>query len=129
MIFTGLLLLLVEWYFQSKYLGSNFDIIFNGYSTFATLLLSSSIFLIGQDIENRISRNVLLKNGVNKIGSNTIGVYYIHWIIGNTLILKYFAFIHNSAFVNVVKALLLVIVCTLISELIKKVPILQKLLQ
>lgn len=129
MIFIGLCLLLVEWYIQSSNLGLNFDIVFDGNSTMATLLISVGVFDIIQKLYSRIEYNNIFITFFNKVGSNTLGIYYIHWIIGNTFIYKYLMFKYNAFYFNILKALVLIIICTIISEAIKKIPILKNILE
>ena len=72
-------------------------------------------------------RNISSKSKIVKvirlIGKNTLSVYFVHWIIGYTVldyIHKIFFFEKKGLIINFVKAILVVLIISIVSELLKK---------
>ena len=122
-LFLGWFLLFCEWYIISSYNSSNWDSIFGGYSTVATILMSCAVFIIIFKLSNKISSKNWIIKIITYIGKNTLSIYYVHWIIGYSCL----SFIQRTFFnnktgilVNYFKAILMVIIIATISEWLKK---------
>ncbi len=124
----GAIILLFEWYLESLALATTWDSVFNGYQTTATIIMASSVFLLSKRVPNAIVEETpLLRNIVLFLGGNTLSVYYIHCLIGYA----FFGHINRplpyNLGANLIKAIILVILCSLIGEIMKKVPLLRRL--
>ncbi len=126
LFFVGLMILFCYWHF--KY--TSWDYIFNSYNMFPTMLMSSSIFLLSLKIPNeKIENNKPLATIFKTIGSNTMVIYYTHWILGYTIFADIIPHIQTfSIWLNFIKSLIFVIIGTLIGWSLKKLPKLNKYL-
>ncbi len=129
LMFTlGAIILLYEWYLESLAFETTWDSVFNGYQTTATILMATSVFLLAKKIPNAIvERKPLFGNVLLFFGGNTLNVYYIHWLIGYV----FFGHINRplpyNLGANIIKAITLVILCSLIGAIMKKIPLLRRL--
>lgn len=115
MIVLGMTMLFGTWYLMSRETGISYDNIYHGYGTTGTLLCTVGMFLLAMKAEEKLQPAARI---LRLFGSNTLTVYYLHWILGFFLL---------SLPGKGLRALLLVIVCTLIGEVMKKVPMIGKL--
>ena len=130
---VGIILLYIEWNILCSKKQIQWDSVFNGYTTIATCLMSLSIFIIVLKIPNEIFyRFNIIKKVIYTLGNNTLNVYYLHWIFGYTLFFPIFKNIKNaqggSIFINLLKAVLFVVFFSFGAEVLKKIPIIKKLL-
>ncbi|MDY5911142.1 MAG: acyltransferase [Inconstantimicrobium porci] len=126
--FAGMLMLFAEWYIVSKVAGSEFDIVFKGYSTIGCMLMSMSFFVMMQRIPNSfIEKNQRLKSFITIMGTNTFTVYYLHWIFGYTL-LSHFTINTSGIVVNFIKAVVITVIFSYVGALLRKIPIIKKLI-
>ena len=127
-LLVGAGLLCSEWLVISKDMQANWDSVFNGYSTIATLLMSVSIYAMAYKVFENISDTSSLAKVVRITGRNTLSVYFVHWIVGYTILID----IHSKLFfdltgltINFIKAFLLVLIISYLTEfaraLVKKV--------
>ena len=58
------------------------DIVWNGYSSIFTYVEIATLFLITQNIKGQS----WFGKAINKISTQTFGIYFIHWILGQVLI-------------------------------------------
>lgn len=128
---TGDLWLYVEWLISSKTLGSTWDSVFNGYTVLPTMLMAVSMYLICIKVDNSIFlQHTCFLRGCTFIGNNTLNVYYLHWILGFAFygIIVEIGIWNNGIFVNLLKSILMILVCSYLGEILKKIPIINKLL-
>lgn len=78
----------IQWYILSVSLNSNYDMVFGGYDKTGTLLCAIGIFLLAEKADTYISWNNIVVSIFHYVGSNTIFVYYIHWILGYTVLIN-----------------------------------------
>lgn len=122
--------LYIKWYYESVAINSTYDNVFWGYDCISGLLLTVSTYIFVMYLEDKIIHlPEIIKQGIAFIGRNTVGVYYLHWIIGMTVLPNvYQMFINESGLVlNLVKSLVLVVVCSIISEIVGKIPLVRYL--
>lgn len=126
MLVLGAGMLFGEWYMISSTLETNWDNVFGGYYTIANLLISTAIYIITYKLYRNISSKSKIVKVIRLIGKNTLSVYFVHWIIGYTVldyIHKIFFFEKKGLIINFVKAILVVLIISIVSELLKKLKI------
>lgn len=111
--------LFVEWLAVTKRTEMIYDIVYNGYNCVPTLMMAAAVFISAAKL-NRETRLTRL------VGRNTLAIYYLHWILGLT-VLPAFS-LPGSILLNIIKASALVIVCTLAGEGLRRVPVLRFLI-
>lgn len=123
-------MLYVKWYFESVAQGYTYDNVFWGYDCISGLLLSVCVYLFIMKLEQRL---VLLpeklKKAISFIGTNTIGIYYIHWLLGVIVLPLIYKKVMNydGLVLNFGKAVILVIVCSTMAEILKRIPVIKYL--
>lgn len=101
--------------------------VFSGYTTIPTIIIAISIFLLMAKV--RIE-NEWIKKQLALISKNTLGIYFIHWIIGFLFISDYYElFPSEFLWVNFQKTLILLFGSLLIAFGIKRLPVIRKLLE
>lgn len=134
---SGLLLLFIKFYIESSKIGS-YDPIWSGYGSIGNLLMSASLFILVMRIDtfyekistsNSHSFIKLVFNVIQMVGMNTLAIFYIHEIIG-TIVMPYVYSIapYCGITINFAKAIIMVVLFSLIGEIIKKIPLLNKIL-
>lgn len=120
----GLSILFCYWHFQY----TTWDYVFNAYNLMPTILMTTALFLICLKIPNeKIANNKILSHSISLVGSNTISIYYTHWILCYCILSKIAYLLPFNILTNFIKALLLVLLGVLIGILIKKLPIFKHL--
>lgn len=94
----------------------------NGYKWISTMLLSVGIFILFQGICINVK---IINKLLSEIGTNTIGIFYLHVLILS--LIKKEAIIYRGTLINIVKTLIVIIICYTIAKAVKKIPILRKL--
>ena len=124
-IAAALTLLYLEWRLNSSYSGETYDNVFLSYDNLPCVLLTASVFLLALRCEDALHSRRFLSHALKTVGSNTMSVYYLHWIFAATV----FEHLHiaDGLLFNLLKAIVLTAVCTLISLLLKKIPLLKSL--
>lgn len=101
--------------------------VFSGYTTIPTILLAMSIFLLMAKVH---IENEWLKKQLILISNNTLGIYFIHWIVGFLFITDYYNFFPAEfLWVNLQKTLILLFASLIIAFGIKRLPVIRKLLE
>ena len=124
-ITAALVLLYLEWRLNSSYSGETYDNVFLSYDNLPSVLLTAAVFILALKSENALKKHRGLCRMLETVGSNTMSVYYLHWVLAATVLEQFH--IANGLLFNLLKAALLTAVCTLISLLLKKIPVLRKL--
>lgn len=120
----------VKWYYESKAIAATYDNVFWGYDCVSGMLLVVAVYVFVLCMEEKLNDlPEVIKKGIYFIGRNTMGVYYLHWIIGMTVLpVVYVKVLDKSGLMlNFVKALVLVLVCSIISELMGRIPVVKYL--
>lgn len=133
----GLTLLFIKFYIISSKIGS-YDPVWYGYGTISNLIMSSSLFIMVMKLDSVCDRYVLKDKHffinipisvVQTIGKNTLVIFYMHEIIGNIVMpYVYMKIPQCGILINLTKALIIVGVCTILGETIKKIPVLKRIL-
>lgn len=129
-IILGTVGVYVKWYYESVAINGTYDNVFWGYDCISGLLLAASVYVFIMCLEEKMVRlPKIIKNGIALIGRNTVGVYYLHWIIGMTVLPKVYQVLINGSdlLLNLAKSIVLVILCSIISEMVGKIPVLRYL--
>lgn len=110
---------------MSKLTSQIYDTIWNGYDTVMTLLICISIFCISFLIKDKIDR---FSSVVVLIGENTLGIYFIHRIIG-AIIKPYYLSLSFSTniIINLLFGLVVMMLSLMVTLILKKVPIINRL--
>lgn len=98
----------------------------NGYMNLLVLLLAGSILMLLLEINIRDSR---LNQIISTLGANTLGIYYLHYIIiviFQKIICSYID-VQLPLIVNIACAISLYCICLLITLIMKRVPVVNKL--
>ena len=111
----GAVMHFTEWYLMTRQLENFYDIVYFGYNCTSNILMSTGLFVAAAALCRRMNvEGCRLKHLISLIGRNTLTVYYMHWILGYT-VLKMIP--HGRGFgVNFVKAVGLVLVCAVAGE-------------
>ncbi|HJA93745.1 MAG TPA: acyltransferase family protein [Candidatus Eisenbergiella merdipullorum] len=96
-----------------------------GYRHLPVILLAVGIFLICRDLT---IKNKVLSTAVRAVASRTLGIYYLHWILG-WLLVPYMALLlpRFSVAANTVKTIALILPALLVTFLLEKIPLVRKL--
>ncbi|MDE6312247.1 MAG: acyltransferase [Lachnospiraceae bacterium] len=118
--------LYVKWLYESRVIESTYDSVFWGYDCLSGAVLSVCVYIFVLKKESAIEKlPKKLKQFTVLIGKNTIGVYYLHWIVGFTLLpLCYERFAKYQGLVlNLIKAAFLVLICSIAGEILGRIPV------
>lgn len=96
----------------------------NGYNYISTIIMSVGLFIFLQGIQFKFK---FINKIFTIIGKNTMGIFYLH-----VLVLEFRSkinFVHKGSLVNGLKSLAIVIICVCISGILKKIPLIKKLVE
>lgn len=125
-LLVNTLLLGIWGVFCSKLSGSIWDVVWNGYDTLFTAINVLAIYLISHHYKYNES---IISYCIQEISKNTLGVYFIHEIFLHLFAkigIKTFAFANNWLF-DFFYAFCIVALCLFAVTLMKKIPIIKKL--
>lgn len=126
LIIISLIFLHLEWYWYGDYyLGYKFN-----YNSISVLFLTFSIYIIIMQLEEKLLKIKPIVYISNFIGINTITVYYLHWILGYTILesIQPFLWINKGIIYSITISIILTIICSAIGYLIKKIPFINKII-
>lgn len=106
----------------SKVNGAVWDVVWDGYDTVPTLVNVLALYVLALNFNHR---NVVIET----VSKNTLGIYLIHEIILD--ILGPMVMSHSSLrtlWFNIIFTIVFVLLCTLVAEFIKRIPIVKHLL-
>ncbi|MDO4982447.1 MAG: acyltransferase [Eubacteriales bacterium] len=124
-IAVALVLLYFEWRLNSSYSGETYDNVFLSYDNLPCLLLTVCVFMLALRCEEALGKRRGLCRLLKAVGSNTMSVYYFHWILASTVFEVFH--IADGLIFNFLKGALLTAICVVISLLFKRIPGLRKL--
>ena len=102
--------------------GGEFTNLGNGYACIGTLLLSIGLFTLFVDYQGDENRLVTL------ISDNSLGIYYVHCLYLEAISLYIYPLISSrGVIVNLLKAVIVLALSTLTSLILKKIPLLKKI--
>lgn len=119
---VGLLLVKFEAVGTFRWDGIYFE---NGYNRFSTLILAVGMYFLSLCIDHLKYLNKIL----GYIGKETMGIFYLHfpvlalyWTYWNEQMTSYYSLV-----LNLVKTVIVVIICIAITKILKKIPIVRQL--
>ena len=102
-----------------------YDTVWNGYDTVMTLVMCMSIFILAFIGRNKMKK---ISGIIQLIGANTLGIYFIHWIIGYWLNIYYIRVPFSSTlFMNLLFATVKLGISLNIVLILKKIPLIKLL--
>jgi len=102
-----------------------YDTVWGGYDTIMTLIMALCIFVLAS--KGKI-RNLAFAKLIKIIGTNTLGIYFLHVIVGSFLMEYYVLLPYNhNIFLNLLFGILILMASLLIALLLKKIPIVNRL--
>lgn len=96
----------------------------DGYKWFSTVLLSIGLFVF---LQGRKYKFKYLNKILSYIGKNTMGIFYLH-ILVIQLLMK-IDIVQRGTLVNTLKTIIVVFISAIITTLLKKIPVIKKLVQ
>ena len=87
-------------------------------------MLACGIFILLQGIS--IKPRILSKL-LTEVGKNTMGIFYLHTLVLE--LLRLFKFDNRGNLINLLKSVIVILICYLIIVVIKKIPIVKKIIQ
>lgn len=98
----------------------------DGYTWCSTAVLAVGMYLVIQNSERKFWRFQVMQC----IGKNTMGIFYLHILVLNMMQRYVFGYLteYYSWFFNLVKAVIVVMICLAITCLGKKLPLIRELL-
>ena len=114
-----------EWWVNSELMGSTYDNIFASHENLPDAFLSAAVFILCQRLDVWLSGRRKLCRVMDIVSRESLSVYYFHWILLSTV----FEYLHvaDGYIFNVFRSLILCAVCVLLSLILKKIPLLRKL--
>lgn len=126
MVLFGSVVLFAEWYLVTIRTEEMYDIVYGGYNCLPTLLMTAGLFIAAAKLEARLHLSEGRLGGVIRlVGRNTLAVYYLHWIVGLSVLSL--VSVPGSFAVNLIKAAVMVLVCSLLGEALRRIPVLRRL--
>ena len=123
----GSFVLFLEWYLVTIRTEAMYDIVFGGYNTLPALAMTCGAYIGCAKLEARMKLSEgRLRGAIRLVGRNTLAVYYLHWILGLTLM--QLISLPGCFAVNLTKAVCQVLLCALIGEGLRRVPVVRALL-
>jgi len=121
MVLGGSAVLFAEWYLVTIRTEAMYDIVFGGYNCLPALVMTVGLFVAAAKLEDELkSKGIRLSRVITMIGRNTLAVYYLHWIMGLTVL--NWVQIPGCMAVNLIKAAMMVLVGTLMGEGLRHIP-------
>lgn len=125
LFFSGSLLLFAEWYAMTRRTDALYDIVYNGYNCLPTMMMASGLFIGAAKLNARLSA-CRLSRALHAVGANTLAVYYLHWLMGLTVLTLVNA-AQGNFLINLLKAAAMVLSGTLLGMALRRVPLLRHL--
>ena len=126
MMAGGALFLFAEWYLVTIRTEAMADMVYGGYGTSPALLLTVGAFIAAAKLGHRYRVcSGKLGGVIELVGRNTLAVYYLHWMMGLTVLS--WVNMPGCFAVNLIKAAVMVLTCSLAGEGIRRIPVLRRL--
>ena len=125
-LLVSVVLLYVEWKVNSNLMGETYDNVFASHENLPCALEAFCLFVLAMRCEGWLKGKEKLCSFLSAVGSNTLSVYYFHWIIAST-VLEYLHFTDGFIF-NCIKGFVLCLGCVGISLVLKKIPVVRRLM-
>jgi len=127
LLLLSLCLLFLFGLMKTNITGEVYDTVWYGYDTIMTLAMAISVFILCSKIQ---VYNPTFKKVITTIGANTLGIYFIHYPLGYWFKELYGEqWLHNHFFLSVLSSLLLMFLSLAVSLIIRRIPIVGKLVK
>ncbi|MCI8600596.1 MAG: acyltransferase [Oscillospiraceae bacterium] len=126
---AGMVLLTAKWWAESLAHEKPWDSVFGGYGSLPGALMAVSVFLLAAKLpEDFPARHRNAARFIRLLGENTLGIYYLHWLVGEWLLpMAWKIFPHTGLLPNTAKAAMLLAVSLPLCLLGKKIPLVRRL--
>lgn len=97
----------------------------NGYDKIATFSMTIATFILLQNVK---INNKFITKIFDEVGTSTLGIFYMHvplLVICNKYLYSYITC--RGVIINIIKTICIIIICYIISKILKKVPMIRKL--
>jgi surface polysaccharide O-acyltransferase-like enzyme len=129
-----LLFLLLSWcllflfgLMKTNITGQVYDTVWYGYDSIMTLAMTISVFILCSKIS---VCNPIFKKVITTVGANTLGIYFIHYPLGYWFKVLYGElWLYNNVFFRLLYSLLIMFLSLLISLIIRRIPLVGKLVK
>lgn len=102
-----------------------YDTVWNGYDTIMTLLVCISIFILSYVSNNKLDK---VSSIVQLVGENTLGIYFVHRIVGSILKPCYISLTFSTSIIsNLMFGIVVMIISLMITLILKRIPIIKLL--
>ena len=101
--------------------GDASDLIFGRYNTTTNLVMCLCLFLFAVRLEPFFEKHSRIFRPFEVVGQHTISIFYLHWIIGRTVVDS--LDLPAGYIPSIIAVVLLVAVCTVVSVAGRKVPV------
>ena len=126
LVTIGFLGLLLDKYMQDgTLLFVNRSLLDGGYYRLSTMCLAVGLYLMFFKYSIKMNSFNCFISKI--IGQNTLGIYYLHFII--LAMIAPYLYMYNSFIINVLKTIVVTLVCCLITMIMKKIPFLRELVR
>lgn len=102
-----------------------YDTVWMGYDSIMILIASMAVFLL---CAKTTIKNDFIKKYISLIGANTLGIYFIHLILAAWLF-KYYQLVPGNLLFNIVYTALILKLSLFIAVMLRKIPVLKKLVE
>ena len=126
MFVTGVLLIILEKYIETRTMCWNNIYLNNGYKRISVMLAATGLFMCF-DFYSSNKNNIFGKY----IGQCTMGIYYIHYIllvVCAKYIYPYINIDNYSLAANLIKTIVMTLVCLVITLIVRRIPLLKKMI-
>ena len=108
--------------------GSEYTNLYYGYFSIGTMVMSGCMFLLVYDITSKDSKYEI-RNIIRVVSDNTLGIYYIHCLLLGAVSYYIYPYIQVGCILtNVLKAIIVVIICLGITLILKHIPMVGRIL-
>lgn len=102
-----------------------YDTVWYGYDTIMTLLVCISIFILSYLAKNKLDK---VSSIIQLIGENTLGIYFIHTIVGSVLKPYYITLTFSTSILfNLIFGIIVMVISLIITLVLKRIPIIKSL--
>lgn len=128
LIFAFSTFLYAFWGYSSAHIiGKQWDVVWNGYDSIFTLINIVTVYFLFEYYKG--SKKNPLSYVVRAVSQNTLGIYFMHPLLLEILRVKGvidLPFMQNY-FANIIYVLVVVLICTAVSAVLRKIPIIKNL--
>lgn len=132
---VGWLLLFAEWFVRNRETAGGYDSVFGSYNSLGGLLMTLPTFVLVMRCEDWLGRHPRICAYTGFIGKNTLGIYYLHWILATCVRTPDYNYVMHWVWqlppgipTDLLKGFYLMTISAAVCTLLKRVPVVRKLL-